>query len=102
MKENRIYKAILNELSKDKYKNALDVERLSKKLSRKVSRTLLSDQRKLVYDVLTSEWERCGAISKRSGIKSNIVSIILTQIMDETTLIESKRDGRFNLYRRTK
>ena len=101
MKENKIYKAIMIELSKDRYVG-LDIEQLSKKLSKKVSKTLLPKQRREVYDATTKEWERCKAISARCGIKSNLVSVILTLMLEDTTLIESKKDGRFYLYRRKK
>ena len=98
MKENKIYKTIFKELSKEKYQS-VDAKELAKILTKRVSKKLISKQKKQVFDVLTNDWERCGVISKRCGIKSNIVSVILTQILQETTLVEAKIDGRFYLYR---
>ena len=96
MKESKIYNTVFEELFKSEHS---DIRKLSRSISREISKTIMSEQKRQVYEAVSNEWEQCGVIAKRCGIKSSCVSVVLSCIFEETTLIEVTRKNKNKLYR---
>lgn len=100
--ENKIYASIIGyceSIERKSYNG--NGHHLAQRLTSMVSAGLLSKQQKKIYDAMPSEKDiTTGDIAKSVNLPSKLVSVQLKQMKDSTLLIHSKKNGRFNVWRK--
>jgi len=96
--ETILYKTLLTGIINGKSQSLNDFD-LSQYLMIKVTETLLSNQQKDIYAVMTSTPMKAGEIGKKCGLPSKNVSTILIKVSENyPSLVSFKSKGRLKLW----
>lgn len=101
--EEIAYAALHLDLSELENKSLLkcNSHHLSQKLAVKIAEAFLPKQQRKIYEVLTKSPQRVGDIAEKCGLSSNLVSVQLQNIKNNTLLVQNRQDGHYKLWYRT-